>query len=1262
MNRLASPSPHRDRPPSHLRGRLAGFPRLLDRPRSVLFAIAVGLAGAGLLSSPDHAPAGAQGGEDLVAYRMVDQWPERTSAAEGLFQNPIDLDVAADGRVFIADPGVGGVHLLQPDGSWATPFGVTGGFPQQLGRVGRIAVQPTQLTSQGGGGGGPVQPLQEEGPEQPASSQRVYVLDPAVERVAIYGLDGGYLDQWSDINGEGIAASADGRVFVLDRDASTVRAFDADTGEELFAFGERGSNDGQFSNFVDVDVAPDGRQIAVADRRGNRVQLFDLASEADLAGETPPPAASHRLTYDLADARFTQGDNSCNGNGVNALGEDRVFVGQGNGACVLDGREVTFAIASSAFSGTICKDTVRLPRLVASAQDPQYFALAVSDPNVGKCGEKRDDLDTTPVVAQYSDESLRRVATVWEAASNEDSDSPILFSPNDLSMPTADTIFVADQSAEVRFFNLEGEQIASSERQSFEGDRSTDFQFFRILEPAGTDVLGEVFGGYVKGQRAGGTRQFESGVGRFRTVEQRTRTGTERVIEPVWVEPQVSRGRRFEVPQLVWNPVSQELLVVRNIVVEQQRTQDVQLQRYTADGDIAGEPFDLPDDGKINPYSDIGVGPDGRIYALDDIYDIVRVFEADGTFVYEVPVAFDARSVAGGPPSEDGQVFVMREPGWVERHAEDGRVTARLDGRPLDFSDPTTLTDFVVDGAGRVYVADGQTSLISVFQETDAANAIPVPNDDDCLFRGLASVDPATIALGETATVTLELLGSCGVGEPPTDIVVVVPYFERLEAGVDPSLGRMTSLTQLVARVDFTRHRAGIVSYYNTVADELPLVGDRDAFIDAARNVTRFTPPNEDLKARLRDAIEHATEMFVDDDRRKVMVLLDPDYCNPNDQARAAQCAGYPPAEDAAAAARAAGITMVVVNGRGAFDLASSDEDVVFNQDGAHRRMVAYAPPPALATDISLVDTLPASIVADPAGLSGNGAWNAPAITWTLDELGHDGAVFTAVIEPQAGGMLATAALTVADLRDGWGQATRVTFPIPQLEVIAPTGVPTAPPADTPTPEPTGTARPLQPVYLPVAFNERCLTRAVPVEIAIVVDVSSSMGQPTSADGPSKLDAAREAATAFVDALREDDRAAVIAFDAEARTLATLADGRQAARDALAGLTTGEGTAIDAGIDAGLVALTTRREGAWTALVLLTDGRPSSEAYLVEEAAVRARAADVTVYTIGLGADVDEALLQIVAGDPSRALVAPDVQDLAPIFEQLHANVVESCP
>ena len=47
-------------------------------------------------------------------------------------------------------------------------------------------------------------------------------------------------------------------------------------------------------------------------------------------------------------------------------------------------------------------------------------------------------------------------------------------------------------------------------------------------------------------------------------------------------------------------------------------------------------------------------------------------------------------------------------------------------------------------------------------------------------------------------------------------------------------------------------------------------------------DIQRFDPPNQDVKARLKNAMETAAELFEDDDgRRKVMVLVSALYCDP---------------------------------------------------------------------------------------------------------------------------------------------------------------------------------------------------------------------------------------------------------------------------------------------------------------------------------------------------------------------------------------------
>lgn len=1192
---------------------------------------------AALAAAPPTPRAAAQ--DALIAYRMIDQWPQRDSAAQGLLQSPSDLEVARDGRVYIADPGIGGVHTLLPSGAFTTPFGVTGGFPAQLGQVGPIAIGPDPLAP-------------------PFAAERLYVLDTAVERVVIYTLDGSYVGQWEKINAQSVAASIDGRVYVLDRDTSQVLALNAATGEQRFAFGLRGTEDGQFTNFTDLDVSPDGRVLAVGDKRGQRVQLFDLASDEALAGPDAPDPAKLRTVYDLRDARYSQQDNQCDAGRVNALGGDKVFVGQANGACIIEGRTVSFAIAASANKGAICRDTVTLPRLRGMTQ--QYYALAVNDPNAGRCGEKRAELDTTPIVVKYEDEALKQVNTVWEAASNEDSDNPLLFAPELLTMPQPGLVFVADSSSQLRFFSREGEQIATAERSSQAGNFTSDFEFFYIIRPDGTEQLGEVFGYYINGQRRGTDFTLEGGIGRFRTVERRTQTGTERVIEPVWTDPLISSFEQIEIPALVWNPVSQELLVVRNETIPQQRIQDVKIVRYAPDGRKLSPAFDLPDDGESNPYVDLVVAPDGRILALDDLNDLVRIHRPDGTWIVDVPVAFDARAVAGGPESPEGSVFALREPGSIERYADDGRITARLDGRPLPFSDPVTLADLVVDELGRVYVADGQSSLISVFEPSPNPDEIPIPNDAECLFKGATELAPDRIALGASAGVTLTLAGRCGINEDPTDIVVVVPYFRRLQQGVDPSATMITELTQLMSRVNFAKHRVGIVSYWNTTTAELDLTADRAAYMQAVRDINRFDPPSDSVKPQLKDALEEAAKRFdsTSDGRRKVVVLLRAAYCTPETEFFPGQCAGVKAAEDAALALRQKGASIVVVNSDfSAFDLASSDEDALYGVEYVHRRMVRYAPPPVLARDLVLVDELPAGMGVDPASITGGGVWAAPRITWTRSELGFDGLSASLRLIPGQAGTWPTSAGAVASFTDGWGKGQEVSFPIREIEVIGPTATPTPPPA-TATPSPTATASPTatpepRDLYLPIAYLSRCEVRFRAIEIALVIDISSSMAEPTEPGGMLKIEAARQAAAGFIEALRPEDRVALVAFDGEARLLTPLTVDHRAALDAVAGLAPGYGTRIDLGLALATEALGARRPEAYVAQILLTDGRPSGTVESVREAAAAARAAGIAVYAIGLGQDLDRSLLIEVAGDAARYHEAPRASDLEPIYREL---------
>lgn len=1215
--------------------------------RSALAAVLAPLACLALLAAVGGgAPARAQ--EEVLpiaAYRMVDQWPEREAAAAGLFQSPVDLDVAPDGMVLVADRGIGGVHRLLPSGAFTTPFGTTGGFPAQLGQVGAITVGPSMA-------GGP--------------ADRVFVVDPAVDRIVAYDLSGAYSAHWSGLPVQSLVAHG-GRVFVLDREASAVRALDAATGAEVFRFGERGTDDGQFASFSDIDVTQDGTVLAVADLGGLRVQLWDLATADAVAGGAPP--AKLRTVYNLTEARFNKTDMVCRAPRVNALGDDRVFVGQGEQACLVEGKEVTAAIASTANKGTVCRATVRLPRLRPNGA--QYFALATADPNAGACGEKRTDLETSTVIARYNDEALKAVRTVWTAADNDTVESR-LFNPLALTMPADDMVFVRDSSPFLRFYGTDGALQAATTRDTSGSDQGTEAEVTRVGLAIGSEVAGEIYANYTKTRRSGETFTAETGIGRFKPATVRTQQGEERIIEPIWTKPLASSGRmQRSVFSMAYNPVSAELLVMRSDNVDAQRTINMVMYRYTRDGVQIDPVWDLPDDGQTNPYIDLAVGPDGRVYLLDDLADTVLVLEADGTASATVEVAGDSRSVAGGPADAAGSVFTLREYGSIERYADDGRVTARLDGRAVAFSDPTAIADLVVDSMGRVFVADAQASLISVFEATTDPSIIPVPDDGACSFVGAKSAAPGRVQLGQAVTVTLEVAGKCGIDEEPTDIVFVVPYLAQLQQGRDRSGATINAMLGLARRLKFDRHRVGIVSYFQTHKVELPLTSDLATYTDAVRNMTRMDPPNQEIKPRLRDAMEAAGGLFESPaTRRQVMMLLNAAYCDPNNQRRPVDCTGYPLADDVAAAIRGQGIRIVAMQSQSAANLASSDEDVVNGFEDAHRRIVAYHLPDVLARDLALVDELPANMALVP-GSEGGGTWAAPRLTWQRAAMGlEDRVTVSFQVRPQQAGRWPTNVTAFADLTDGWGQAQRVAFPVPHVEVIGPTPTPSATATATPTvpptpmgptatstPTPVPTSKPGT-VYLPFAARGLCWPKHLAMDIVLVLDASSSM------EGP-KLAAATEAVRAFVAVARlapGSDRAALVTFAESAVVLQGLTGDAAALDAALARVTTSPGTRIDQGLGAALDVLAAEgRAGAHPVVVLLSDGRQDAGVEAARAAGDRARAAGVEVHTIGLGDDVDADLLRSLASVPAYYAAAPDAAGLEAVYAAIAARLT-GCP
>lgn len=342
----------------------------------------------------------------------------------------------------------------------------------------------------------------------------------------------------------------------------------------------------------------------------------------------------------------------------------------------------------------------------------------------------------------------------------------------------------------------------------------------------------------------------------------------------------------------------------------------------------------------------------------------------------------------------------------------------------------------------------------------------------------------------------------------------------------------------------------------------------------------------------------------------------------------------------------------------------------------------ALAPKPGLRT-LEILDRLPANMRLVP------GSVRPPAeelpdgsLRWTLTDT--DPAALpdlTYRLTPLEAGQWPTNIEAVASFMDAGGRSGRVVFPVPWVDVLVPpptatptdeptptapptatepptaTSTPTAPPLDTPSPttpptsppQPSPTRKPAA-MYLPILLKEQCVPQVLAVDVALVLDTSSSMSGP-------KLDAAVAAARTFLRLLTfPRDHAAIIAFSSDAPLVRPLGSSRADLEAGLTQLPGGTGTRIDLGLAAAIAELKGERgrSGAAPVVVLLTDGRPDGGTLAsVRDHAELARRLRITVYAIGLGQDVLPDVLLTIAGAPRRVFLAPGPGDLEAIYREI---------
>jgi Ca-activated chloride channel homolog len=171
----------------------------------------------------------------------------------------------------------------------------------------------------------------------------------------------------------------------------------------------------------------------------------------------------------------------------------------------------------------------------------------------------------------------------------------------------------------------------------------------------------------------------------------------------------------------------------------------------------------------------------------------------------------------------------------------------------------------------------------------------------------------------------------------------------------------------------------------------------------------------------------------------------------------------------------------------------------------------------------------------------------------------------------------------------------------------------------------------------------------LPIHAAVVLDTSASMDK--------SLVQARDAALGFLrDAIRPKDRAAIITFNDHPNIGVKFANDLDTLAGGLAGLKAERGTSLwDTIIFTEFYFNGVKGQ---RAMLLLTDGRDESSRFTFEDALEDARRAGVTIYTIGLGDDIDKRKLTKLSEETGgRAFFIKSAAELPAIYSTIQEDL-----
>jgi len=191
----------------------------------------------------------------------------------------------------------------------------------------------------------------------------------------------------------------------------------------------------------------------------------------------------------------------------------------------------------------------------------------------------------------------------------------------------------------------------------------------------------------------------------------------------------------------------------------------------------------------------------------------------------------------------------------------------------------------------------------------------------------------------------------------------------------------------------------------------------------------------------------------------------------------------------------------------------------------------------------------------------------------------------------------------------------------------------------------------------------------VPTDVVVAIDLSGSMNN-DGGNPPEPISAVLKSASSFVDNLRVNDQVSVVTFATKSDIVLPLSKSFSVASNLIRRLiidtkeergSTNTGSALVSAKNE--LDSSRHSDAARKVVVLLTDGlanepEPEPEKFALSQAKTL-KDNDVTIYTIGLGGDVNMDFLRQAASTPGMAYNAPTTATLGNIYQTITADICE---